>query len=469
VFGPVLDYDGRAFNTRHDERPATGTMGMIDVGSFRARTCQGVSRRTFLRAGFAAPFALAAGQGTLTAAEAPKAKSVLLVWLGGGPSHLDLFDPKPKAPAEYRGPFTTIATRSPGIRFTELLPKLAARSHKFSLIRSNVNFHDGHREAGSIALTGASEAATIYPPNIGSIVARQRGHEGLPRFISLARGPVGDGVGPIQGYGGGTWGRGYDPFMIGCTEKGQLEIPSLKLASGLTPTRLADRRYLLGELDRIGRDADSGRYEVWDHLRQRAHALLTSPEGVAALDLSREPAASRAAYGQTSFGQSCLLGRRLVEAGVPYVQVNWSRFVEVYYPFADYGWDTHADNFGLISEWHGPLLDRVFSTLLDDLETRGLLATTLVICMGEFGRTPRINEIGSRDHWHPCYFSLWAGGGVQPGRTIGESDARGEHPVSDPITPAMVGTTVLELTGINSATRAELRVLAGGRVIHELL
>ena len=131
---------------------------------------------------------------------------------------------------------------------------------------------------------------------------------------------------------------------------------------------------------------------------------------MAALDLSRESAATREAYGQTSFGQSCLLGRRLVEAGVPYVQVNWSRYVEVYYTFSDYGWDTHADNFGLLAEWHGPLFDRVFSTLVDDLEARGLLETTLVVCMGEFGRTPRINEIGSRDHWHQCYFSLWAGG-----------------------------------------------------------
>jgi uncharacterized protein (DUF1501 family) len=186
------------------------------------------------------------------------------------------------------------------------------------------------------------------------------------------------------------------------------------------------------------------------------------------LDLAREPAATRTAYGQTAFGQSCLLGRRLVEAGVPYVQVNWSRFVEVFYPFSDYGWDTHADNFGLLAEWHGPLFDRVFSTLLDDLQERELLATTLVLCMGEFGRTPRINDIGSRDHWPGCYFSLWAGGGVQPGRTIGESDPRGEVPATEPITPAMVGTTVLEAAGINSAARSELRVLTGGRVIHEL-
>jgi Protein of unknown function (DUF1501) len=445
-------------------------MGTVEVGSFRSRTCQGVSRRAFLSAGVVAPFALArTARAALNTDEVGKARSILLVWLGGGPSHLDLFDPKPKAPVEYRGPFSTIATRTPGVRYTELVPKLAAQSHRFSLVRSNVNFHDGHREAGSIALTGASAATAVYPPNFGSVIARQRGHDALPRFISLARGPIGDGVGPIQGHGGGTWGKGYDPFLIGCTEKGQVEIPSLKLADGLTPARLADRRYLLGEIDRLRRDADAGRHEVWDHLQQRAYALLTSPEGVAALDLSRESAAIRTAYGHTSFGQSCLLGRRLVEAGVPYVQVNWSRFVEVFYPFSDYGWDTHADNFGLIADWHAPLLDRVFSTLLDDLQERGLLETTLVICMGEFGRTPRINEIGSRDHWHACYFSLWAGGGVQPGRTIGESDARGEYPVSDPITPAMVGATILELAGVNSASRAELRVLLEGRVVHELL
>ncbi len=442
---------------------------MFEVGSFPCGTCQGVTRRTFLRAGFAAPFALtAAGSALAAAAETARAKSVLLVWLGGGPSHLDLFDPKPKAPAEYRGPFTTVATRTPGVFYTELLPRLAARSHKYSLIRSNVNFNGGHREAGSIALTGATAATEIYPPNFGSIVARQRGHDALPPFISLARGPIGDGVGPIQGSGGGTWGHGHDPFLIGCTEKGQLEIPSLKLASGLSPARLEDRRYLLAELDRIGRDADSGQHDNWDQLRQRALALLSSPQGVAALDLSRESPATREAYGQSSFGQSCLLGRRLVEAGVPFVQVNWSRYVEVYYSFSDYGWDTHADNFGLLAEWHGPLFDRVFATLIDDLEQRGLLDTTLLVCMGEFGRTPRINEIGSRDHWHQCYFSLWAGAGVQPGRVIGESDARGEYPASDPITPAMVGTTILEQSGISSAARAELRVLAGGRVIHEL-
>jgi uncharacterized protein (DUF1501 family) len=448
---------------------------MISVGRFPTRTCQGLTRREFLRFGAAAPLAL----GPAAAAAAPgkrpsagRARSILLVWLWGGPSHLDLFDPKPRAPVEFRGPFATIGTKAPGLRFTELVPQLAARSDRFALVRSNVNFDPGHREAGSIALTGAPGAAPskVYPPNFGSIVARRRGDGELPPFISLTRGPVRDGDGVLYGAGGGTWGQAYHPFLVGCSESGELNIPSLRLAEGLTPSRLADRKAVLQELDRARRAADRNRADRrdWDELHQRAHALLSSPATHAALDLSREPESVREAYGRTSFGQSCLLGRRLVEAGVPYVQVNWSQYVEVFYPFSDYGWDTHADNFGLIADWHGPLLDRVLSVLIDDLTRRGLLDSTLLVCMGEFGRTPRINAIGSRDHWPQCYFSIWAGAGVQAGRVVGESDARGEHPVTDPVTPAMVGATILDRAGISSAERAELQVLPGARVIDEL-
>ncbi|HEV3120984.1 MAG TPA: DUF1501 domain-containing protein, partial [Isosphaeraceae bacterium] len=396
---------------------------MIEIGSFRSATCEGFTRRSFLRMAAAAPLGLGITSAAAQAANPEaKARSILVVWLGGGPSHLDLFDPKPKAPAEFRGPFATIPTRAPGVRFTELLPRLAGRSDRFALVRSNVNLDGGHREAGSIALTGASGVmpSGIYPPNFGSVVARHRGAGDLPPFISLARGPIGDGVGPVQGSGGGLWGQSYDPFLIGCSEAGALSIPSLKLAEGLTLARLADRRSVMQELDRVRRTADSPSFELWDHLHQKAFALLSSPATHAALDLSREPEKARAAYGHTSFGQSCLLGRRLVEAGVPYVQVNWSQFVEVFYQFSDYGWDTHADNFGLLADWHGPLLDRVLSMLIDDLRERGLLETTLLVCMGEFGRTPRINAIGSRDHWHQCYFSLWAGAGVRAGAVIGE-------------------------------------------------
>jgi hypothetical protein len=441
---------------------------VLEIGSFPTRDCRGLTRRAFVRAGLGLPLAWALPAGAAAEGVA-KARSVLLVWLGGGPSHLDTFDPKPKAPLEYRGPFAAIPTRTPSVRFTELLPRLAARSDRFSLVRTNINYDGDHLVAGSIALTGAKGAAANYPPSFGSVVARHRGRTGLPGFISLARGMVGDGRGPIQGYGGGTWGKGYDPFLVGCSEEGRVAIPQLRLLDGLSPARLLDRRRLAAELDRLRRHAETGADRTWDTVQNRAYDLLASPAARRAFDLSREPPRMREEYGHTSFGQSCLLGRRLVEAGVPFVQVNWSQYVEVFYPFSDYGWDTHADNFGLLADWHGPLLDRVFAVLLDDLGRRGLLATTLVFCLGEFGRTPRINAIGSRDHWHPCYFSLWAGAGVQPGRAVGESDPRGEYPATEPVTPAMVGTTLLELAGVDSATRAKLKVLEGGRVIHELL
>jgi hypothetical protein len=452
---------------------------MLEIGGFRARDCSGISRRAFLKAGFSVPLGLGiAGARQAAAVETPKAKSVLVVWLGGGPSHVDLFDPKPRALAEFRGPFATIDTRLPGVQFSELLPKLAQRSDQFSLVRTNINFNGGHRPAGSIGLTGglasdggedAGGAPGNYPPNFGSILARHRGAGALPGFISLARGPVGDGVGPIFGHGGGKWGKAHDPFMLNCSDSGEVSIPELRLLDGLTPARLEDRRTVLTELDRVRRRAETSGFEKWDSVYQRAYSLLNSTGSNAVFDLSRESEATRAAYGRTSFGQSCLLGRRLVEAGVPYVQVNWSQFVEVFYEFSDYGWDTHADNFELLADWHGPLLDRVFSVLLDDMRDRGLLESTLVVCMGEFGRTPRINEIASRDHWHQCYFSIWTGGGVKPGRVIGESDANGEFPLTNPVTPAMVGTTMLELAGVSTADRAAMRVLEGGHVIDGLL
>lgn len=452
---------------------------MIEVGSFRSATCQGVSRRAFLQAGFSVPLALGLGkQAAALAAGEGKAKSVLLIWLGGGPSHLDLCDPKPKAPTEYRGPFAVIETRTPGMRFTELLPKLAQRSDRFSLVRSNINFNGGHRPAGSIGLCGAlandgGEDANGkprgYPPSFGAIISRHRGPQPLPGFISLARGPVGDGVGPLFGQGGGTWGKAYDPFMLSCSDAGDVSIPELKLLDGLSIGRLEHRRSLLGDLDRVRRKAEARETGLWSTNFGRAYDLLTSPAANTVFDLSREPERVRRAFGRTSFGQSCLLGRRLVEAGVPFVQVNWSQYVEVFYQFSDYGWDTHADNFELLADWHGPLLDGVFSALLDDLRERGLLETTLVVCMGEFGRTPRINNIGSRDHWPGCYFSIWTGGGIAPGRVVGESDPLGEHPATEPVTPAMVGTTILQLAGVNAQARAELQVLAGGYVINELM
>ena len=492
---------------------------MLDIGSFPSADCGGLSRRAFLTAGATLPFAaMATPLVGLAASKAksPKAKSVMLIWLGGGPSHLDLFDPKPKATDQYRGPFAAIKTKTTGLLVSELLPKLAARSDKYSVVRTNINYQGGHRPAGSIAMTGSKPTdggedkggkAGGYGPSLGSILARHRNatippltkggpggvarktkHAALPGFVSLATGPIGDGVGPNVGQGGGKWGKGHDPFMLSCSAEGKVAIPKLKLLDGLSPARLSNRKTVLKELDRARRkiDAKSSGTKVgfrsakarpfaerkptkWDTVHQQAMQLLTSRNAVEVFDLSREKEKTRIAYGASSFGQSCLLGRRLVEAGVPYVQVNWSRFVEVLFPFSDYGWDTHSDNFGLMADWHGPLLDRTLSALLDDLHERGLLETTLVLCMGEFGRTPRINNIASRDHWPHCYFSVWSGGGIQPGRVLGQSDPRGEHPTTDPVTPEMVGTTVLDLAGVDTESRAKLRVLEGGRVIGGLV
>jgi hypothetical protein len=406
---------------------------------------------------------------TSSAAESRRARSVLLVWLWGAPSHLDTCDPKPNAPAEYRGPFSTIATRTPGVRYSELLPRLAARSDQYTLIRSNKNFHSGHLEAGTIALTGSAEASEGIAPNFGSILARHRGPGDLPPFMGIGRGNPRDVVGMMKGYGGGNWGKIYDPFLVGCSPEGAIDIPALKLLDGLSVDHVNDRKTLLTALDGMGRMTDNAEFQKWDTTRQRAYSLLTTPEARTALDLSRESSKTREAYGQTSFGQSCLLARRLIEARVPYVQVNWSQYVEAMTPNCDFGWDTHIYNFELLADRHGPILDRVFSALLDDMRQRGLLEHTLVIGMGEFGRTPRINGQASRDHWPNCYFSIWAGAGIPPGRVIGESDKLGMDPITEPITPAMMGATILELAGVNSQARAELRVLPGGHSIDGLI
>jgi uncharacterized protein (DUF1501 family) len=441
---------------------------MFEVGSFRSTLHGGVSRRAFLSAAASVPLAFGVGSTTGNAKAREKPHSVIVLWLWGAPSHIDTFDPKPNAPSEIRGPFGTIRTRTPGVRFTELFPKTAARSDQFALIRSMVNFDGDHLKAGSIGLTGMLEGKDAEVPNFGSIVARHRGGKDLPAFMAIGRGNPRDVVGMMKGFGGGNWGRNYDPFLVGCTDKGELDIPALKLLDGLSPAALDDRRKLLGDLDNLNREANKPTFDKWDTTKQRAYALLTSPDARKALDLTQEKQTTREAYGQTSFGQSCLLARRLAEAGVPYIQVNWSQYVEAMTPNCDFGWDTHIFNFDLLPDRHGPIFDRVYSTLLDDLRERGLLESTLVVAMGEFGRTPRINGQASRDHWPQCYFSMWAGGGVRGGAVIGDSDATGGAPLTEPFTPGMVGATILQHAGLDSQTRAELRVLPGTRAIHEL-
>lgn len=444
---------------------------MFDIGSFRAATCTGMGRRAFLQMGASVPAGLMLGSSRiLHAAHPAKAKSVIFVWLWGAPSHIDTFDPKPNAPSQYRGPFATIPTKQPGVHYSELLPRLAVRSDRFSLIRSHVTNAPGHPDAGTVGLTGFDEKPEPVHPNFGAIVGKHRGHKGsLPPFVMVGRGIPRDVVRKVEGYGGGKFGKAADPFMVSCSDEGQVEIPSLQLLEGLTPNRISDRNDIRSRLDGTLREFERVGLSEWDRSYQRALGLITSPQSRAAFDLTQESQASRDNYGRTTFGQSCLLARRLVEVGVPYIQVNWSEYVECMTPNCDFGWDTHIYNFELLQDTHCPIFDRAFAALLDDLQTRGLLETTLVVAMGEFGRSPRITSRAARDHWPRCYFSLWSGGGVQPGRVIGTSDKYAEDPLTTAITPRMVGTTICELAGVDTQARAELRVLDGGTVITELL
>ena len=448
---------------------------MFDIGEFRAGTCSGLTRRSFLRIGSSLPlgFPLSQAAAQVGATEA-KAKSVIFVFLWGAPSHLDTFDPKPNSPVEYRGPFANIPTRTPGVHFTELLPRTALRSDLFTLVRTNVGIGTsaGHPKGGTVALTGFEEiSAPVQQPTFGSIVAKHRGSHGpLPEFFSLANGKLTAGGEFIKGDGGGNLTRAHDPFMVGCSQKGVVDIPAMKLLKGLSPRQITDRRTLLAHLDADRSLIDNTVVGDWQRSYGAAYDLLVNSEARRALDLTQESDTTRARYGQSEFGQSALLARRLAEAKVPYIQLNYSRDVDAFNPGFEIGWDTHIYNFELLQDQLCPNFDRAFTALLDDLNSRGLLDETLLVCKGEFGRTPKISNRAARDHWTRCYFSLWAGAGIEPGRVIGESDRLGEEPRSGPVVTALdVGTTVAQLAGVDTQARAEMNVLEGGTVIDELL
>ena len=451
------------------DSPGRGVM--IDVGRFQAVTCHGGTRRSFLKLGASLPLLLGQADRAFAAPGArPRAKSVLLVWLWGAPSHLDTFDPKPEAPLEYRGPFSTIPTRTPGVRFTDLLPRIAGISDKFTLVRSHVTTQPGHPDAGTVALTGFHEKPGPVQPNFGAIVARHRGREGdLPPFLSVGRGIIQDSVRIVEGYGGGTFGKAWDPFQVVVSSDGSVDLPALELLEGISPDRISDRRALLNQIDTARRRLAAAGIDDWERTYQLAYGLLSNPSARDAFDVTRETDRTRERYGFSTFGQSALVARRLVEARVPYVQLNWSQTVEAITPNFDFGWDTHIYNFEMLMDRHCPILDRVLPELMTDLQERGLLEETLVVVIGEFGRTPKINPRSARDHWPQCYFSLWAGAGIPPGGTIGRSDKLGEHPISSPISPLMVGTTISELAGLTTQDRAELNVLSGGTLINEFV
>ncbi len=454
---------------------------MLHIGRQTQRTCQTLDRRAFVQVGGSSVLGLSLASllsGKDGLGRTPgSAKSVVLLWLWGGPSQLDTFDPKPKSPLEFRGPFGTIPTRVAGVRFCELFPKLAGLSDKFAVLRTLYTQSNDHGVAGTIGLTGNAAGGTgldgkplpgTPQPAMGAVVskamAKARNDSGLPPFLVVG-GKLHQGKKPIIGEGGGKLGALYDPFRMQYDPATGTKVPALELPSEITPERLTDRLALRGAFDKSEKLLDSASL---DGHRRRAFEMLTSAKSRIAFDLSQETDATARRYGKTRFGQSCLLARRLVETGVPFVQVNWSDHVEAEEDSGDGGWDHHYRNFQIMQDRHAAWLDRTVSAFLSDLDERGLLMTTLVIAVGEFGRTPKINDKAGREHHPGCYSALVAGGGVVGGRVIGTSDARAEKPADTPLTPGDLCATVHHAIGLTSEQIAGMGLTASGRVIEEL-
>jgi hypothetical protein len=404
-----------------------------------------------------------------------KAKSTILFFLCGGSSHIDTWDMKPDAPAEYRGPFQPIATTAPGVRFCEHLPLLAKQAHHLAVVNSvcgTVNTND-HHGGYYYQLTGHAPDQTFLTlgndrkpmpddwPFIGAVVGAKRpAHPQMPNAITLPHKPS---KLPYTrpGQFAARLGVEFDPLYVqGSLEKPlEFRAPALVLGGDVAADRLAARHELRRVIDASCRDFDhAASVRTWDRLQSRAVSLLTSARTAAAFEVAREPAKLRERYGPTVNGTSLLLARRLVEAGVPFITVFWKEDERLAKKCASAGgWDTHKNNFNCLKDNLLPEFDRGFSALIEDLAERGLLDTTLLLVTSEMGRKPRIGDPRSsgssgngRDHWTHCLSVLLAGGGVRGGQTHGASDRRAEYPADHPVTPADVAKTVYHAMGITN-------------------
>ncbi len=336
-----------------------------------------------------------------------------------------------------------------------------------------------HGVAGTIGLTGSIAGAvglggaenTAAPrPSTGAIVARlHRGEPGsLPPYVILG-GSLHQGLKRAVGEGGGALGSTFDPFRLEYEPGVGLKLPDATLPDDVSEARHKARYSLLRELDgQASKYPDNAPPQRMQRHFELAHTLIASRQSLAALDIGREPAKLREAYGPHRFGQCCLIARRLVEAGTPFVQVNWSTHVEGPEDGGDGGWDMHDRYFQVMQDCHGWMFDRALSALLDDLQDRGLLETTLLVAVGEFGRTPKINDRAGRDHWNTCYSALLAGAGVRGGQVVGASDRRGEHPVDRPVTPADLGATILARLGVGTTDLTGIGLTPSGEFVGNL-
>ncbi len=425
------------------------------------RPAVAISRRTLLQAGTAAFLAgltqpraaLAATNSTANTPGFGRAKRCILVYLLGGPPQIDMWDMKPNAPAEIRGPFQSIASPVAGMRFCEHLPKLAAQAGDLALLNSVTYPNNDHPFMIYTTLTGRESrvplgANTVLPPSrsddphLGAVVSKfKHARHGVPGYVAIPEVQVRKLQTPVSGGGrAGLLGAAYDPLAI--NDDPTIAPQGLSLPEHIRGQRFQRRQELLAVLD--GHSARSAAMHDYQAFRQSAAGLVSASEAMFALD--RESSQTHDAYGRHRFGQSMLLARRLVEHGVSFVGVHFNHMTK-----CD-GWDTHKENFPALKDELLPLLDQGLSALLSDLRERGLLDDTLVVTMGEFGRTPKVNADGGRDHWGYCSSVLFAGGGVRGGNIVGASDAICAYPSDTPVSPADVVASIYHTFGLTPDT-----------------
>lgn len=431
---------------------------MYTLGSFTTRTCAGLSRRELLQVGAASYLGMSL-PGWLAAAEQGAADpnsdvSCILLFLWGGMPQLDTFDLKPRAPDSIRSPFSGIATQVPGIQFCEHLPRLAAANKLFTVVRSATHRETEHPRAAHFMMTGNQVIRGSEWPNLGASVTR---------FAPQSQTPLGSVViGPRlidfpitpTGQDGGFLGNSYAPFRVADPAAPLEKIAAMAPMTVLPTDRAERRRRIWNQVSDLQRNLESDQTGILDRSYRRALALATNQQTQRAFDLRREPERLRDRYGRYPFGQGALMARRLVEAGVRFVQVNWRQ-----HPINEFGFDNHGDNFNRLKQVQLPQLDQTLSALLEDLAARGQLERTLVLVTGEFGRTPKINPAAGRDHWPFCFSYLIAGAGISGGRTIGASDQFAAYPAEGAVSPQQTACSIFERVGLDLDQLVSAKVL----------
>ena len=442
------------------------------------------SRRSFIRQGAALSVVGSALPSTLLAANPnAKVKSIIFLHQFGGPSQMDTFDLKPNLPDAYRGPLKGISSIVPSMPIGEMLPNMAKVMDRVTVVRSVHHEMKNHNSAAYYSLTGYSPATDDQRlrdtldlfPAYGSIVSKFKPKSGgVPSFISFPH-VIRDGS-VTPGQHASFMGKTYDPFFIGQDpNSADFNLPELVLPSGINPERIANRKEMMSIIDAETKilEKSSKAKGIQDNY-DRAHDMLTSKSIRTAFDISAEPLRVRERYGRTTYGQSCLLARRLVEAGAAFINVYFSSQIGG----CEGGWDTHGFDttpmYPVMKNHLLPITDKTLPTLILDLEERGLLDSTLIFWAGEFGRTPKINNLSGRDHWPQCYTVLFAGGGVKKGFVFGSSDSKGAFPATDPVRPEDLSATLFHLMGISPSTEIKNNfnrpfLISTGKVINQII